>query len=593
MGTVFHAEHVVTGQRVALKIPHPGVGDKIAQQRFLREVRLSAKLHHDNIVRVLDAGRDNELNVLYVAMELLQGVDLESRLEQPTSRRDALTWVKEMLGALSVAHDAGIVHRDLKPGNLFLAQGRDGVERIKLLDFGIARNPGGSSVTQDGMVIGTPDYMSPEQAFDPQKVDHRSDLWSVGVLLYETLTGNTPFPDESIHAIVMRAAAEPHQPVDTVVSGVDPRLAQLVDQCLAKSPEDRPASAEAIAALLEVILGDEAAATWLDEDVPVASVSPSGSDRPYHELAASAHASIRTGGTAERGSRARGGSAPRKGGRLHDAAVAATLEAEGMADEDAYRVPTQRRVLWLIPAVAFLGVGVAVFGFRGVGEPSEADATGLTPDTPAEGPPIATRQATSVTAEGPSEGAEVAESPSAQAETEAAPEPPEENAAAEPEHGASPSLGAGDNTAPQPNRGEATQRRSNDRTRRSLEDLARAAAAQTENDPAPTVPEATAVIVEPEDPPGAPDESAEPAETTTEIAASEGDATERTAPTSESDAPAPAQASDPPPADEPPPSTTAPNPPARPDPPDPPPAAPVERPEPAPTMEEEPPPFTF
>ena len=292
MGTVFRAEHLLTGQVVALKIlpEDKWRNDEAAQQRFLREVRLSAAVEHENVVKVTDAGQDDTLHVLYIAMELLVGEDLESRLKQPTTRRKAIGWIREALSALVTAHAAGIVHRDLKPSNLFLAVGEDGVERVKLLDFGIARHPGVSDVTQEGVVVGTPHYMSPEQALRPAEVDHRADLWSVGVMLYEIVTGALPFEDESVHGLVMRAAFEPHAPLSSRAQGIDGRLSEVIDQCLAKEPDQRPDSADEVASVLDHVGGDESA-SWLDRRIGLSSDMPP--TRSLDEVASVARASYR------------------------------------------------------------------------------------------------------------------------------------------------------------------------------------------------------------------------------------------------------------------------------------------------------------
>ena len=293
MGTVFRAEHLLTGQAVALKILSEDKwrNDEAAQQRFLREVRLSAAVEHENVVKVTDAGHDESLQVLYIAMELLAGEDLETRLKQPTTRRKAIGWIREALSALVTAHAAGIVHRDLKPSNLFLALGEDGIERVKLLDFGIARHPGVSDVTQEGVVVGTPHYMSPEQALRPAEVDHRADLWSVGVMLYEIVTGALPFEDESVHGLVMRAALEPHAPLSSRAQGIDARLSSVIDRCLAKEPDQRPADAEEVASVLDLVVADKNAA-WLDRRIGLSSDAPP--TRSLDEVASEARASYRS-----------------------------------------------------------------------------------------------------------------------------------------------------------------------------------------------------------------------------------------------------------------------------------------------------------
>ncbi|HJL19433.1 MAG TPA: protein kinase, partial [Sandaracinaceae bacterium LLY-WYZ-13_1] len=295
MGTVHEAVHVVTRQRVAVKVLHrsPARDARATEDRFLREVRLAAELDHPNVARVLDAGRDEADGTLYIAMELLEGEDLERRVfERGATRRQALEWILEVLPALSRAHERGIVHRDLKPENLFVAEGPNGLG-VKLLDFGIARSRGGTSVTKTGSTVGTPLYMSPEQALRPQDVDARADLWSVGVMLYEIVCGSPPFEDENPHAVVLRSAAEPHAPLREVAPGIDPRLERLIDRCLAKDPSGRPADAAEVAAHLEAVLGDPSGGGFLDRPVARAAIPRPRTESPVLELAAAAHASSR------------------------------------------------------------------------------------------------------------------------------------------------------------------------------------------------------------------------------------------------------------------------------------------------------------
>ncbi|MGE0789813.1 MAG: protein kinase [Sandaracinaceae bacterium] len=260
MGTVYEVQHELTGRRLALKVMNPDVGkDPDASKRFLREVRLASELRHPNVVEVVDAGHDPDADILYMAMELLDGSDLAHRQSDPrTTKKQALTWLLSVLEALSLAHSRGIIHRDMKPENVFLARQEDGTEVVKLVDFGIARSLGGKGVTQTGTTMGTPLFMSPEQALQPELVDHRTDLWAIGVMMYEIVAGVPPFDDPSPVALLLRAAAEPHVPLSTRSPGIDPRLSALVDRCLEKPLPKRIGSAAEVRAALAEILSDPA-----------------------------------------------------------------------------------------------------------------------------------------------------------------------------------------------------------------------------------------------------------------------------------------------------------------------------------------------
>lgn len=257
MGSVHIARHVLTRVEVALKLMHGAASrDESAVERFLREVRFAAEIGHPGIVKVFDAGEDSD-GTLFLAMELLSGEDMAERLARPeTTAGQALDLLARVLPALSAAHDRGIVHRDLKPENIFVARRPDGAEEVKLLDFGIARQVGVSSKTSVGTGLGTTHYMSPEQASNARDVRPASDVWALGVILYESITSTLPFDGASIHEVIIRAYTEKHAPLTQFVPGLDPRLVALVDRCLAKQASDRPQDAGALAAELDPLLAD-------------------------------------------------------------------------------------------------------------------------------------------------------------------------------------------------------------------------------------------------------------------------------------------------------------------------------------------------
>jgi serine/threonine protein kinase len=247
MGEVFEAQHNLSKKAVALKILFPHIGkDEAARQRFLREVSAPAQIGHDGIVEVYDAGFDPQDGALFVAMELLIGESMRDRMLKGGIGLDLLLdWYERILDPLAEAHAKGIVHRDLKPENIFLTKKRDGTEFLKILDFGIARDLDSSNanVTHTGIAMGTPHYMAPEQAMSAKGVSAGADVWAMGVMLYESLAGRPPFDGETASAIVVHACTQAHAPLSHVAPTVPRPLADFVDRCLQKNPQDRPANA--------------------------------------------------------------------------------------------------------------------------------------------------------------------------------------------------------------------------------------------------------------------------------------------------------------------------------------------------------------
>jgi serine/threonine-protein kinase len=253
MGAVYRARHTLADRLVALKILRPtSMGLDVADvRRFRREATAAAHIGHPGIVEVLDAGVEE--GFLFLVMELLEGESLRARRRHAT-RAELLGWIRVLLDPLAAAHEKGFVHRDLKPENVFLARTPEG-ERLKLLDFGIARSIGGPSDTRTGTGLGTPGYMAPEQALEARGASPAADVWSVGVMLYETITGRRPFEGETPHATILRAVSEPHAPLVEVA----PELAALVDACLAKRPADRLRDARELRVRLDALLPESLA----------------------------------------------------------------------------------------------------------------------------------------------------------------------------------------------------------------------------------------------------------------------------------------------------------------------------------------------
>ncbi|HEY4122885.1 MAG TPA: serine/threonine-protein kinase, partial [Byssovorax sp.] len=252
MGSVFEAEHVEIGKRVAIKIVRELRGQESeAGARFAREARAAAAVDSDHIVQVYDVGQDPELG-LYMVMELLAGEDLGSLVAR-TGRLDAtaaLAIADQVAAGLEKAHAAGVVHRDMKPDNVFRKARDDGSAVVKLVDFGVAKvvrevrsaaAGGGGALTRSGAVLGSPCYMAPEQALGLPDVDHRVDIYGVGALLYELLTGARAFPEKATYEQTIVPILTSTAPrVSATLKTVSPAIDQLVADLMNPKPELRP-----------------------------------------------------------------------------------------------------------------------------------------------------------------------------------------------------------------------------------------------------------------------------------------------------------------------------------------------------------------
>jgi len=256
MGVVFLAEDVRLGRRVALKTMRPEAAQMAnAKQRFLREARGTAAIEHDHIIPIFQVGEEN--GVPYLAMPLLRGEPLDERLKRaggkPLPVREIVRIGREIAEGLAAAHEQGLIHRDIKPANVWLEtpQGERGAlapcSRVKILDFGLARAAGeNTNLTQSGAIVGTPAYMAPEQARG-EAVDPRCDLFSLGCLLYQMCTGQKPFNGPDTMSILMSLALDQPAPPRQRNAELPAELSDLITRLLAKKPEDRPASARAVA----------------------------------------------------------------------------------------------------------------------------------------------------------------------------------------------------------------------------------------------------------------------------------------------------------------------------------------------------------
>ena len=241
MATVYLAHDVKHERDVAIKVLHPDLGAALGAERFLSEIKTTAKLQHPHILALLDSGAADGL--LYYVMPFIAGETLRARLERERQLPidDALRIAREVADALGAAHALGIVHRDVKPENILLQNGH-----AIVADFGIAlavQAAGGQRMTQTGLSLGTPQYMSPEQAMGERTIDARADIYALGAVTYEMLTGDAPFTGSSVQAIVARVLTEKPQSIRTVRDTVPIGAEQAVLRALSKLPADRFATA--------------------------------------------------------------------------------------------------------------------------------------------------------------------------------------------------------------------------------------------------------------------------------------------------------------------------------------------------------------
>ena len=248
MGVVYKGYDPQLERFTAIKVMNTsGEMDDELRARFFQEARAVAKLNHSNIISIYDLGEDKKRP--FIAMEYVEGEDLKTVIKKRTfiPFEQKLRFVSQMCEGLDYAHSKGVVHRDIKPGNVFIL--RSGA--LKILDFGLARLAS-SEMTRSGMLMGSPYYMSPEQVKGIRDIDGRSDLFSVGVVLYELLAYSRPFEGDTPTSVCFQIVSEPHQPVSRVLPGCAPELAEIVDKALAKDRDARYQSGtEFIAALLQ------------------------------------------------------------------------------------------------------------------------------------------------------------------------------------------------------------------------------------------------------------------------------------------------------------------------------------------------------
>jgi serine/threonine protein kinase len=265
-GVVAAATHLELRQEVAIKMLKPEfTNDEEIVDRFLREARAVAALRTEHVCRVFDVARTDK-GEPYIVMELLHGNDVAQLLrKEPLAPPIAVDFVIQALFALSEAHPLGIVHRDLKPPNLFVMRRPDNTTLVKVLDFGIAKAVDELRLTHSSNLLGSPQYMSPEQINTPREVDPRTDIWSIGVTLYHMLARRLPFPSAQIAELCVMITTHPPAPID-----IDPGLRAVIFRCLEKDRAARFQSASELAAALAPF----ASAARHASIPPVATVQP-------------------------------------------------------------------------------------------------------------------------------------------------------------------------------------------------------------------------------------------------------------------------------------------------------------------------------
>ncbi len=289
MGDVYRATHIHIDTEFAIKLLKPEfVADQTAIKRFRLEAKAAGRIQHPNAVRVTDFGVTPE-KIVYLVMELVEGQSLRQliRSEKRLETLRTINIVRQVCGAVDAAHRSGVIHRDLKPDNIII-DGRHNTERVKVLDFGIAKLREAKSdafLTQAGTIIGTPQYMSPEQC-QGQHLDPRSDIYSIGILLYEMLTGAVPFDGESTLQVVYNQLHQIPRSIVELSPHVPEPLAKVIMRALEKEPESRQSSAIQLSEELKqaVLMDSEEIAPSMAEPYMIPSLRPVAGGTPSKEI---------------------------------------------------------------------------------------------------------------------------------------------------------------------------------------------------------------------------------------------------------------------------------------------------------------------
>jgi len=423
MGVVARCTHLALNEQVAIKMLRRDVlDDADAVERFMREAQAASKLKSEYVARVTDVGR-SEANVPYMVMEYLAGHDLDELLEERGTIQQplAVELTLQACEALAEAHSLGIVHRDIKPSNLFVTWRPDGSALVKVLDFGISKALTGdvSRLTETQSLLGTPAYMSPEQMRSARHVDARTDIWSLGTVLYEMLEGRRPFEAESFSEMCVKVAVDPPGPMPNTPPG----LQQVVLRCLSKPPELRYASMAELGRDLVPfsrdphqahVLAERMARTLrrsqlLDWEPVVAALSS-----PVRAPAPPVVPPIAAPAAADAGAAATAATEPAIAPRAPSEPIAAARSLE-----TTYRVPRRRRTAVIVAAVAIAAataIGVAASRTRSAPNAAPPAQIAEPPPSATEPAPPAAPPATRVA---PAEAVRAADAPATAASPDA------------------------------------------------------------------------------------------------------------------------------------------------------------------------------
>jgi eukaryotic-like serine/threonine-protein kinase len=389
MGVVVAATHVDLEQRVALKFLLPAaLAHPDLVERFAREARAAARIQSRHVVRVLDTGK-MPTGAPFMVMEYLEGRDLAAVLEQdgPFAPEVAIDHVLQACEAIGEAHAAGIVHRDLKPSNLFLAQQRDRRTIIKVLDFGISKveEPNSAPLTQTATMMGSPHYMSPEQLSSSKDVDARSDIWSLGVILYELIAGVRPFNADTMPGIVGEILRNTPERLSELCPRVSLDLELVVARCLASFAQDRFRSVAELAAALRPFAGDVVAAEASvgritrvlggnsvppagpaateaeSADAPIASSEGDRATATGMPVAATAATAVAPLSSKREGAPTTDATRALSGARPSEAALAGAHTVDAVAMGPAGPAARPKSKMLLVVALGVLAIGVAIF----------------------------------------------------------------------------------------------------------------------------------------------------------------------------------------------------------------------------------------